>query len=681
MNIVPFASNSISLIELWTSYTAQRGLTLQGLSPPGQLLDRDNAARLIGKHLYGQAPLGAFVFPANGSPTCPHLNSRLIYAPTPDLQVTRPGHELSDKVKRPKYLGQAGAPSYLFTPPTLTDWDSPTNLYDLAIVEGPLVAQRLAESGIRAVGLNGVWNFRVGKKNSPIFPDLKQLTQAANVRSITIFADSDVADRPELQAAVNTLALELTKLRPDRIDTLYTCFPPTTQTGDKQGPDDLLQSQGLDEFLRLLRDQRRKWDDHPYLQIERKWVDRVIFNEHSGNFFDCRIRKEVPRDHINMNMAPGSRVTDLQSTKGKVISYKTDQYLISPAARIAQGIRFQPDDENEYFKGTDGNHYINKARPEDFPVPLKGSIAIFMEMLDSLCRDSPSAKQKILTIAAQHAQFPAFAPIKHALLFTGEQRAGKSTMAKCIGLSLSKRFSSARIDLTDKFNSHWRGFAAREWAELDKHMDGEWLKDLITSATYTVREMRVNPYDENNYTLNIFTANGMESKLQEGDERFIVAGYAKRDNQRLGLEFERWTDGPGPQYLRHHLLYEVDCSPYTTMGAWTELREEVINASKSYRMSVKDEIMYQIESIPGLECIPSGILEHLLAPHKVSTISFIKSNAQHFVKPMIEKIKINGVPVRFRAALNHDKWKQEDDSEAYRKQFDLAQKLISTQKF
>ena len=667
----------INALDLWKNYTEKRGLTLKGMCPPAQLLPREEAAKLIGKHLNGFMPVAAFVFPANGNPDCPHLNSKIIYAPTAD--IPRPTEALQKK--KPKYLSQEGSPSYLYIPPCLTDWKNPDNKYDLHIVEGPLVAQKLAEEGIRAVGLNGIWNFRIKGKTSPTFPDLIELARCANVQSITILGDADVPDRPDLQAGVNTLALELVKLRPERIDTLYTCFPPAAADGTKLGPDDYLQQQGPDEFLRLLREQRRRWDDHPYLQVERRWIERVIYNEHSGKFFDCSIRKEVERDHINMNMAPGSRVLDIQSSRGKIIGYKSDQYLISPAARIAQGIRFQPDEPQEFFQGADGLRYINKSRPEDFPVPIKGDVSIFYEVLKNLCKDSPSAEQKIVTACAKHAQQPVFAPIKHAILLTGEQRAGKSTMAKCIGYALSKRFSSVRVNLTDKFNAHWRGFACREWAELDKHMDGEWLKDLITAPTYTVRDMRVSPYDENNYTLNIFTANGMESKLQEGDERFVVAGYARRDDQRLGLEFERWVDGPGPQNLRYHLLYEVDCSTYDTMGVWTELREAVINASKDYKQTVKDEIIFMIQNVPGLECLPNSTLEYLLESHKTNTISFIKANAQHFIKPLRESVKIDGQVVRFRAALNHDYWKTCDDRDKYVEQYNLAAKLLSGKKF
>jgi hypothetical protein len=251
-------------------------------------------------------------------------------------------------------------------------------------------------------------------------------------------------------------------------------------------------------------------------------------------------------------------------------------------------------------------------------------------------------------------------------------------MAKLIGLSLSNRFNSMRVNLGVDFNSNWRGYACKEWPEFDPKMDSEWLKDLITGSTYEVVTKYGVNYVEDNYTLNIFTCNGLQSKIQEDDARFVIAGYARPDDRRLGLEFEKWVNGPGPSYFRYHLLNEVDCSEYDTLTTFTEMRDTIIDASKSYRATIKDEIIQDLEAdCPELACIPNEVLSVLLEPHKVNVISFMKQYGQYFIKPGSEVVKVGGKPTRFRAFKDHEYWKRCTNGEEYRKQYDLAMKYMA----
>jgi len=190
-------------------------------------------------------------------------------------------------------------------------------------------------------------------------------------------------------------------------------------------------------------------------------------------------------------------------------------------------------------------------------------------------------------------------------------------------------------------------------------------------------------YRERNYTLNVFTCNGLQSKIQEGDRRFLVGGYAKADNKARGLEFERWVNGPGPNYWRYYLLHEVDCSGYDDLDTSSKIKEQVIESSKTYKATVKNEILDILEDMPGLECLPNNVLTQLLEPHRVNTICFVKEHAQYFVQPGLKVVKINGMATRFRAFKNLEKWKLEDDAAKYREQYDLAIKLInlSTKKY
>jgi hypothetical protein len=207
-------------------------------------------------------------------------------------------------------------------------------------------------------------------------------------------------------------------------------------------------------------------------------------------------------------------------------------------------------------------------------------------------------------------------------------------------------------------------------------MDEEWLKDLITGDTYMVSVKYGVNYAEKNHTLNVFTCNGLQSKIQEGDSRFVIGGYAKQDNKKLGLEFEKWVRSTGPNYFRYHLLNEIDASGYDALDVHTEMRKSVIDASQSYRDTVKDYIMEELEQMPDLECVPNGLLESLLRPYDVKVISFNKVYGQYFIRPALEVVKIEGATVRFRAFKNLDRWKGEVDPVAYRLQYELANEFV-----
>jgi len=375
-------------------------------------------------------------------------------------------------------------------------------------------------------------------------------------------------------------------------------------------------------------------------------------------------------------MKTGGLVDDYMSNRPRKIAYDADRLLTAPGLRVSQGIKNRPDLEEPYYQDGDF-HYVNRFNPDNIVKPVRGNVSIAYEMLKSLCRDSPSAIQKILTIAARHAQLPAITP-KYAVLLTGEQRSGKSNMARLIGLSLCKDFSSARVSFDSDYNGGWAGKLCKEFAEFDPKMDEEYLKDLITAKTIEINHKYGIKTTEDNFTLYIFTCNGLQSKIQPEDGRFVIAGYSRPDDKRLGLEFEKWIDGPGPAYFRYHLLNEIDITEYDTMTTWTEMREAVIEASKSKMRTICDQIMDELNEVDGLECLPNVVLNELLRPYNVDVNWFNKRNGERFRKPKRENIRISGTLYRFRVFKNHDLWSQNDRAEDYHKQYEIATKYLSS---
>lgn len=660
-------------IQYWIDYCIKRGLVPQTLTQAGiQFLDAPTLEKNYGKWLLKDNPVGAAVIPASGNLDSEYKKFRIFYrddaTAVPPVKGAQP---------RRKLAREFGHRNVLYTPPILTDWFEKE--YDLFVIESELASLRLAQDGFHAVAIAGVDGWHIGDKATDMVPELKRLVMAKNVRNVTIMHDSDVGERPDLEVALNRLARAIALLRKDKSSSLFICLPPSPTDGNKLGPDDYLQLVGKDAFADHIDAEKKPFDDHPELQADMRWRDRVIYNRSSGLFYDNEIRKEVRAEHINSNMAPDSEVISL---KGKVIIYTHQNYLRSHGARIAHGIRYNPNTDDEFYEDQrDGQWYINQYNPKDIPIPVRGDTGLFYQVLENLTPRQPEARKKILIVAAKHAQEPGTIPL-YALHFIGEQGAGKTLLAKSIGLSLSSRYHNSRVNLSDTFNVGWRGYACKEWPEYHKEMDAEWLKDNITGEKVVVRAPYQAEYYIDNYCLNIFTANSMKAAIQKGDRRFIVSAGAKTlAGSKLLSDFVEWINGPGPGILRYHLLHDVDTSEYATMSSATESKEEVIEASETYRETVCDLIIQELEQIEGLECVPNKILETLLQKYQVNTISFNKEFGMVFVKPAKEQVKINGYPERFRAFKNQDAWRKEQDAEAYRIQYELATKLVTGKKF
>jgi hypothetical protein len=160
----------------------------------------------------------------------------------------------------------------------------------------------------------------------------------------------------------------------------------------------------------------------------------------------------------------------------------------------------------------------------------------------------------------------------------------------------------------------------------------------------------------------------------------LVCGTAKADNKKLGLEFEAWVNGMGPNHFRYHLLNELDCSGYDLLNPHTKLKDAVIEASKSFKATVCDSAIEEYELIEGLECVPNAIAQTIVERLGMKLAEFNKEFLHVFVKPAKEVVKINGYSHRFRAFKNYEKWLKEESTDEYRKQFDLAQQLIGSGK-
>jgi hypothetical protein len=668
-----------NIIDVWTDYCSRRGITEDMLAtlPSAALLPMGDTLlkRIPNAYRWKQdGCIGAFVYELEPG----EWRGRALYG---DLDVPKPGD--TKAVKGPKYIGPTGHISLLFMSTMFNDWFTAKEPYNLLIVEGVLNALRLNAEGIRAVGIPGVYNFRIGNKNTPMITNLHRLLQSECVNKVTVMFDSDTRtpeDNPPLWNATNGFLLEILKVRKGKEQTVFQCSPPARVDGSKNGPDDYLNEKGIIEFQRLLDNESTIFADHPWLLLERKVTGQFIYDTMANVMWNIDRRIPMKKDHANTVMMSMGQALDIRAAKPKLTPFAWDDYMTSPLARLADGVMFNPATEDVYFvdtKAVPPVYRINTFNPSDVPDAIQGDMSLFMWALGNICRDTPTAVQKVLTVAAYHAQNPTLTP-KYAFLFVGDKGAGKSNMAKCIGLALSKRFHNSRVDSSSPYNGEWRGFPAKEWPEYDAKMDPEDMKSLVTDEQYLHNPKYGVQHMEYNHTLNIFTSNTFQSRIQEGDRRFLICGNARADDKIKGLEFEAWCNGQGPNILRYFLL-NYDCSNYHILDVTTEISSKVIDASKSYKRTLADDVREILMDYEGLDLVPNSILEIMIAPHRTSLISFNKENGHIFTAPAIERVKIAGqtTAVRLRCFRNYDVWSKETDTNKYREQYELAQKFFA----
>lgn len=626
----------------------------------------------------GFGAVGAVVFPVDGD----SWMCRLLFDPNYQPSTPAPGDSV--KKKPNKYLRPVGSTNCVYFPPHVTDWYSEGVEYDLFIVEGALNAVRLAAEGYHAIAIQGINNYHIQTKHTGIIPELERIVKATNPKTITYIPDSDTGDveaKPVLYHAINSFLLVLLKLRKERSDTIYICRPPSNPDGTKNGADDYFHKVGHDEFRRLIRDERKRFADMPYLRAEREAVGRYILYEPKDIFLDTKIHEFIKPEHFNNNMKQFGLLDDLYSKRQ--MYYNQDRVRHdSTGLRRATHIGYKADQGDFYIEEDSGGRlipYVNKFNPDDIPKPVKGSVAIFDDILLNICEGDQSLVDRIKVIAAFHAQFPDRTP-KYALMLLGDQGCGKSLVATSFGLALSKRFSKCRVNLDSPYTDTYLGYAAREWEEVYASMGYEWYKSLVTQRDVEINTKFGYKWTQPNTCLHIFTVNQMKSIIQEGDRRTLIAGWGRKHNELLGIQFEKWVlpeyGGMGPNYLRHHLLYDIDASSYDTLDVTTKLKTGVIEASKTYRETICDLVKEQLSEMEGFELAHNALIEEVLRPHDVRLESFNKQFAMEFIPPCRPIISVGGNKIRFRAFRNHEKWRSETNTEEYLKQYAMSEAVL-----
>jgi hypothetical protein len=547
--------------------------------------------------------------------------------------------------------------------------------HDVLIVEGTFNALRLAQDGIDAIAISGVDNFNISEKSTPIIPAILARVTAKNTKRFIIAWDNDQEFNVRTQVSINRLCVGLIKYNPE----IYIAYPPPCDDGSsKWGWDDYLQAKGLDDVLERLKGAQR-WDDNPYIQKCIEW-QRYIYVESTGKFFDTdkQVFVEVDAGTADKTLAKGCQMLDPFSSRGQAIRFGYQQYLNSDYRFDAKYTDVLPDQDQVHVYDDERSCWlVNTFRFDLLAEPKQGDVKWFYDLIDNICPDTLSAKDKLIKLAAYKVQNPV-GHLPLAIGIIGDQGAGKSLFAKAIGVCVGD-FSGGKVNLRDTDNTAYTGHLVREWAEIDDNMTIEWFKALVRNTTQEIRGLYSKPRVIQARTLHIVTNNHIRQLVEKGDRVMIFAGKGKRMSNERGLELHRLIGdplkpGPGIAALRYHLLYEVDATGVESMDNRTELLGEIIEASQTRAEDVVDEILFNISDTPGLEILYNSLLIDMLAAigFKSSVMSWRKTTPGVSSPALKEGVRIDGVKQKFTVFLNHEKWRNCVDTDEYRKQYQLG---------
>lgn len=155
----------------------------------------------------------------------------------------KPDEPLVIDGKSAKYLSPKGGGLCAYIPPsTLEALGAPETR--LLLTEGEKKAASADQSSLACIGLGGIWGFR--DRGHLFLPELDALSWDG--RPVVIVPDSDMATNDQVRDAV----WELGYLLYTRGALVSVVTIPPTESGAKQGIDDLLVAQGRESFLELL---------------------------------------------------------------------------------------------------------------------------------------------------------------------------------------------------------------------------------------------------------------------------------------------------------------------------------------------------------------------------------------------------------------------------------------------
>lgn len=229
---------------LFAAYLAARGLTTAQAQRAGMTY-LPNAADADPAFRRGPAISIPYMTPEGEPVLMPSAGGQV----SPMLRVRYLTDQIGKDGKALRFHQPPGSGVHIYFPQGVEDISWPAILenpdWGVVITEGEIKALAASLAGIPTIALGGVWNFSESNSGA-LHPDLQRLARGG--REVFIAFDSDLAEKPEVDAARGKLYMELTRAGGQ----VYGVNLPNAEDGSKQGLDDFIVANGADALVDLI---------------------------------------------------------------------------------------------------------------------------------------------------------------------------------------------------------------------------------------------------------------------------------------------------------------------------------------------------------------------------------------------------------------------------------------------
>jgi hypothetical protein len=503
----------------------------------------------------------------------------------------------TDDGKKPqKYSQEAGIGVCAYFPRLLgVKWaeilDDPR--IPLIITEGELKAAKACKERFPTIGLGGVSSYKSrAMGHIELLPELQDVKWVR--RTVYIIFDSDIADNPNVVAALNDLAQALHR---------QGAFPKILLL--PQISDDADQKTGLDDFLvarpsEKLQELMDK-ESEPLTAAKGLFAlnEKVAYVDSLGSVMDIDSLSIMSTNTFNESKYSTALYEVKVMGKGTTVSQKvslTRSWLGWPLRHSRAQLTYHPgapklidaDGEDPSMINTwpgwgkagwktPGSKHEQDLRTnyEDGKIVIDykkhtvkigdrvGDVKLFLELLDHVFEGAElEAKAWFLKWCAYPLRFPGVKLFTAAILYGIHHGTGKSLIGYTLGKMYGKNFSEIKqADLHAGFNA-WaekkQFVLADDITGSSKREDADVLKKMITQKTLRVNAKYMPEYEIPDCINYLFTSNSIDALfLEDSDRRYFVHEVqAKPKDKEEGFyqDYDIWLNhSGGAEYLFHYL--------------------------------------------------------------------------------------------------------------------------------
>jgi len=453
-------------------------------------------------------------------------------------------------VEKPqRYAQEVRTLNEVYLPPLLdVPWEQVADDLEASIVitEGELKAAAGCTAGLATIGLGGVDVWRSSKRGIDFLPGLARIGWEG--REVVVIFDSDLTTKPEVIRAQRTLAGALLE-RGARVR--LGTIPPGSNNA-KQGLDDYLVAHGADKLKELIA------KAIPYPEGNALWEmnEEVLFIHNPGVVLERSTGHWIDPQKFVHALYANRHYLETSIKKGQISMIK------KPLAK--HWLEWEHRAEVSQMVYAPGKPVEYEGKWNVWPgwgcEPKRGSIGPWTWLLDFLFKNDLKTREWFEKWCAYPIQHPGAKLFTASVLWSREQRVGKTLIAYTLAGIYGKNFIEIKNkDLKGSFNSWARNRQFVYEDEItggDARVDADFLKGMITQKYVTIREKYLPDYVTEDCMNHYFSSNHPDAIfLEDRDGRFMIHEVLGKPAERSKYEqFGKWLANGGPAHLFRHLL-------------------------------------------------------------------------------------------------------------------------------